>query len=299
MRGPSQCTLVHGEIQVTIDEALSRARSIPIRWTEAQVERFRDAEKTKHQQLVAVAVVSVLFLLAVLVAPHAYFSVLLCAFVLWAILWYGLNAPRRNALIYNGVKAYWEDYLARSAPGVVMAASVPLRPGEIVHYVHPSQRYVERHVGQRISTVSRSKGTITRAIVGEIVAGPVGAIIGGATSSKVTTGTAQNIFNVVAVDAGELILTNERAVFLGERDTIEIPNGSIMRYTLADDRLVLEHGARESGEAYSVDPVLLRLCMVRRARRRDFTLPAPPMPLPLSEGRQLIGDPRSAQQLGA
>lgn len=64
---------------------------------------------------------------------------------------------------------------------------------------------------------SKKKGVLTRAVVGGVLLGPLGAVGGAATagskSNSVTT--QQTVSRLQAVDTGSLIFTNKRIVFVG------------------------------------------------------------------------------------
>jgi len=73
--------------------------------------------------------------------------------------------------------------------------------------------YIETHsIGKE-----KKKGVVTRALVGDIIFGPAGAIIGGASAgSKIqTTSTQLRVTRTEQIDSGTLVFTNNRVVFMG------------------------------------------------------------------------------------
>lgn len=86
---------------------------------------------------------------------------------------------------------------------------------------------VEKTVGK-----NRRKGVLARGIVGGVVFGPVGALAGamtagGKNSSKTTQKTVSK-FQVL--DAGELIFTNKRVLFVGNKEILSIGYNALIDY---------------------------------------------------------------------
>lgn len=102
----------------------------------------------------------------------------------------------------------------------------------------------------------------------------------------------QGIGSLVRIDGGELVVTSERVIFLGYRNTIEIPLLSILRFTknvipgfgtgVYRTGLIIEYPGRLTDECYALDFDFFALCMLRRGHFPQFTMPLPPAPLPLA-----------------
>ncbi len=181
---------------------------------------------------------------------------------------------------YEAALASWHNLCDITNPKNPIAVAAPLRPSEIVYFCGSSERWVERLLGQTMAT--KTSGRMASAVVGGVVAGPMGAIVGSA-GSKRTTGRLTNVYGLANIDQGSLIITNQRMMFLGRRDTLEVPYEKIVRFSVANAvpqyRVTAEYPGREAGEQYSVDRQLFALHMKRRAHL-DFGVPEPPFPLP-------------------
>jgi hypothetical protein len=182
---------------------------------------------------------------------------------------------------YDHARTAWDALLMRSDPGTTLTVEFTVRGSETVYYAEKGERYEERRTGQVIDTQSRTKNAVGSAVVGGLLFGPAGAIVGGSMARRQTTGTATDVYNVVPVDHGHIAITSERFVFMGARDTVELPIERVMRYSTVEgtNRINVEYSGRKPGESYAVDPALFQLCMARRARDGRFAIPLPPPPL--------------------
>jgi hypothetical protein len=97
---------------------------------------------------------------------------------------------------------------------------------------------------------------------------------------------------LVGVDNGQLIVTNERFIFLGNKQTIEQQAAQILRTALSGSTVIFEYPGRLTGEAYQIDPLLFWLCAYRRKGFGQWDVPTPPPPLPLTLGPQIQSDAR-------
>jgi hypothetical protein len=190
-------------------------------------------------------------------------------------------SPGIKVKAYDSAHGAWNTLLERSHPNAILNVNFALQENERVYYSEQAMRFEERRTGQVIDTQSRTKNAVGSAVLGGVLFGPAGAIVGGSMARRRTTGTATDVYNVVPVDHGTLAITNNRAVFMGSRDTIEVLASRIMRYSAIEgsDRINVEYPGRAPGESYSVNPSLFNLCMVRRAKDGRFALPVPPPPL--------------------
>lgn len=95
---------------------------------------------------------------------------------------------------------------------------VNLQPGENAYADFGAQRMavVDRIVEKTVGK-SKKKGVLTRAVVGGVLLGPLGAVGGAATagSKHNSVTTQQTVSRLEAVDTGSLIFTNKRIVFVG------------------------------------------------------------------------------------
>ena len=139
------------------------------------------------------------------------------------------QSPVLTVQRYDAAFANWARLLQRSHPNETLVVDFPLQDSERVFYSEPCQRYEERRPGQVINTQSRTKNAVGSAFVGAVVAGPAGAIVGSSMARRQTTGTATDVYAVVPVDDGVLTVTSLRVLFLGKRDTIELPSSRIIR----------------------------------------------------------------------
>lgn len=95
---------------------------------------------------------------------------------------------------------------------------VNLEPGEVAYASFPAKRManVETH-SQKTVGRSKKKGVVLRAVVGTMIASPIGGVVGAATagskSESVTTTEVSS--ELKQIDKGNLIFTNRRIVFVG------------------------------------------------------------------------------------
>jgi len=96
---------------------------------------------------------------------------------------------------------------------------VNLQPGEKAYADFAAKRMaIVDSVIEKTVSKSKKKGVLTRAVVGGVLLGPLGAVGGAATagSKNNSVTTHQTISKLQAVDTGSLIFTNERIVFVGD-----------------------------------------------------------------------------------
>ncbi len=252
--------------------------AVTTRYTLAQVERFRalKADKRRHLYYAVPAVLLVGFVML-----HANGWLIFCALA-GAIVGFNIFTNPGSILVkYDHARTAWDALLMRSDPGTTLTVEFTVRGSETVYYAEKGERYEERRTGQVIDTQSRTKNAVGSAVVGGLLFGPAGAIVGGSMARRQTTGTATDVYNVVPVDHGHIAITSERFVFMGARDTVELPIERVMRYSTVEgtNRINVEYSGRKPGESYAVDPALFQLCMARRARDGRFAIPLPPPPL--------------------
>ncbi|MEI6267225.1 MAG: PH domain-containing protein [bacterium] len=131
-----------------------------------------------------------------------------------------------------------------------------IEPIQVIVNLEPSENAFAEFVAKRMAivdnvienTVSRSKkkGVITRAVVGGVLLGPLGAVGGAATAgNKGTSRTSQQtISKLEIIDNGSLVLTNKRIIFLG-RSTLTLPYEKLLSVsfgkTLLGNKLVVKY----------------------------------------------------------
>ncbi len=89
---------------------------------------------------------------------------------------------------------------------------------------------IEKTIGK-----TKKKGVITRAIVGGVLLGPVGAVAGAATAGRKGTSitTQETVSKLQQIDQGTLILTNKRLIFLGQ-DIASLPYNKLIAVSFSD-----------------------------------------------------------------
>ena len=80
------------------------------------------------------------------------------------------------------------------------------------------------------STVTRTSGGASGAVVGGLLAGPVGAIAGYAASKKTSVTEPPRTYESKTYysDAGLLCVTSTRVIFIGDKDAIELPLEAVL-----------------------------------------------------------------------
>jgi hypothetical protein len=238
--------------------------SQPSRWTTADISRFYDDERIALARRRGVVFTAFAFLILTLIVPSLYFLWLVVTLAVEGLVDSSARSPLRHRKQYEHLRAYWVKLLEDSAPNAVMTPRAPLQDGESVIYADLSSRYLERHLGTRSTPVSRANTTSAK----------------GLPASQAST--TEEIYGEVSVDEGQLIITDRRVLFLGKRDTLEIPSTTIFRYSFlqSPDRLVFEYAGRPSGESFTIKKLFFQLCMYRRSKVPAGSVPMPPAPLP-------------------
>lgn len=152
---------------------------------------------------------------------------------------------------------------ARSAKLKPINTEIQLGIGEVAYAAFPAKRQalVER-IQEFTTGRSKKSGGISRAIVGGVLLGPLGAIVGGATAgSKINTRTHQVRSEVLTpIDKGEMLLTNKRMLFVGN-EIVSMPYSQLLsiglqrinRVLLKGYRLNVKYEAMKKGECYLLD----------------------------------------------
>lgn len=133
---------------------------------------------------------------------------------------------------------------------------VNLEPNEKAYAEFSSKRMaiidsiVEKTVGK-----SKKKGVVTRAVVGGVLLGPLGAVGGAATagSKSNSTTTQETVSKLQQVDKGSLIFTNKRMMFIGT-DVVSLPYNRLIAVsfgsTLTGKKLTVKYEGMLKDEHY-------------------------------------------------
>lgn len=136
-----------------------------------------------------------------------------------------------------------------------ISVSLNLQADEKAYLELPANRVasvdsiIEHTVGK-----SKKKGVVGRAIVGGVLLGPVGALGGAATakSRNSSTTTQQVVSNMEQVDSGQLILTNKRFIFVGNKNVISLTYPEIIASSFNDNKATIKYNGMLNGEYYAV-----------------------------------------------
>lgn len=104
-------------------------------------------------------------------------------------------------------------------------------------------------------------------------------------SVRYLEGRLQNgAIGLATFDSGDLIVTDQRVLFLGGRNTLSVQIRDMLRYppALAGNRVTFEYPGRPTGESFAINPELFGLCMARRGGFTAYAV-SPPAPLPISD----------------
>jgi hypothetical protein len=135
---------------------------------------------------------------------------------------------------------------------------VNLESGETAYLELPANRMatVER-IEEHTVGKTKKKGVVTRAVVGGVLLGPLGALGGAATAgSKGNSKTIQkSVSRVERVDTGKLIFTNKRVMFLGN-NVFSLPYQNIVAAEFSGgyggNKLALKYQDMLNGEHFIV-----------------------------------------------
>lgn len=111
-------------------------------------------------------------------------------------------------------------------------------------------RVVEKTVGK-----TKKKGVVTRAIVGGVFLGPLGALGGAATAGSKGSSTTvhETVSKLEAIDGGSIIFTNRRLIFVG-REVVSLPYGKIVAVsfgkTMSGKKLIVKYEGMLKDEHY-------------------------------------------------
>lgn len=135
---------------------------------------------------------------------------------------------------------------------------VNLEPNEKAYAEFGAKRMavVDRVVEKTVSK-SKKKGVVTRAVVGGVLLGPLGALGGAATAGSKgnSTTTQETVSKLEAVDTGSLILTNKRLVFMGQ-NLVSLPYDKLLAVSFAGSmggkKLIVKYEGMLKDEHYVV-----------------------------------------------
>ena len=131
-----------------------------------------------------------------------------------------------------------------------------LQPNETAYLELTARRMATRDsVVQETVGKSKKKHPIRRAVVGGVLLGPLGAVGGAATagSKQTSTTTERTVSTIEQVDSGQMILTDQRFIFLGNNDTvISLPYAEITATNINDNIVSVKYAGMLNREYYEV-----------------------------------------------
>lgn len=159
-----------------------------------------------------------------------------------------------------------ENQIKNILAGNLKEIAVPykLQQGEKAYFQFQTKRKADvEYRNSRTIGVAKKKGVVGRAIVGDLAFGRAGAIIGGATAdTEIHTSTSESRSSRrEEIDAGMMIFTNRRMVFIGKEiasilydDIISFyfPNPLKSYYPNTDRMMEIKYASMLKNEAYTV-----------------------------------------------
>jgi septum formation inhibitor MinC len=111
---------------------------------------------------------------------------------------------------------------------------------------------VDSVISETVGT-SKKKHVVRRAVVGSLV-GPVGTIVGGATagSKQTSTTTQKTVSSTELIDSGQMILTNQRFIFVGNNNVISLPYSDIVATGFSGNTATIKYAGMLNGEHFEV-----------------------------------------------
>ncbi len=207
---------------------------------------------------------------------------------------------RQSTEAHHAEQRRWDQAKeASEASAVVNNGALIMQPGEVIGFAATAKRILTHKIGHSTerasSRASRSDGTNQRITDGDTKSAGFGAwgmrdgvsqrqSQGNGTHDSTSTsqGSGQTYSHddvrTEVVDRGQLILTNQRVVFLGDSETLEIPSDKIIGFHFNEhDDLVVDYPKRPKGECFSVpDALSLKMAMVNRLHEPGITVPPRP-----------------------
>src|SRR5258708_25701522 len=159
-----------------------------------------------------------------------------------------------------------------------IATHYALQQGEQIYFQFKTKRiadieYIESHT----KGGSKKKGVIRRAVVGDILLGPIGAVIGGATAGSKTheITTQKRVNRIETIDEGDMLFTNTRLLFIG-KEIVSITYEEVISVHFINETMEIKYPGMEKGEGYLIDQhsdIELYYKGVMRHIGRDTTKP--------------------------
>lgn len=135
--------------------------------------------------------------------------------------------------------------------------SFHLNEGEHAYFEFQTKRFADNEYLQTNTTGNtKRKGTVKRALVGDLLFGKVGAVIGGVTGGSETNyqTSQQRITKTEVIDTGTMILTNKRILFVG-KEIVSIPYKDIIATeftsSLMNSCMIIKYPNMLKNEQYS------------------------------------------------
>lgn len=111
-------------------------------------------------------------------------------------------------------------------------SSFNLKDNEEAYYQFETERKADVQYTDSYTTgITKKKGIIGRAVVGDLVFGKAGAIIGGVTAdNEINSSTRQELSTrTETIDKGKMLFTNKRILFVG-KEVVSIPYDDILAF---------------------------------------------------------------------
>ncbi len=133
--------------------------------------------------------------------------------------------------------------------------SVNLQPDEVAYIELTARRMasvdsiVEQTVGK-----SKKKHVAGRAVVGGVLLGPLGALGGAATagSKNKSTTTQRTVSKIQQVDSGQIVLTNKRFIFVGNKNIVSLTYPEIIATSFNGSKASIKYDGMLNSEYYEV-----------------------------------------------
>jgi hypothetical protein len=128
-----------------------------------------------------------------------------------------------------------------------------LKLNEKAYVQIPSERMAAvDNIIQHTVGSGKKKNIVGRAIVGGVLLGGVGALAGAATAGtkNESTTTQKTVSTVQNIDTGKLILTNQRFIFMGEKNIVSLKYEEILSASFDTNMVVIKYPGMLNQEYY-------------------------------------------------
>jgi hypothetical protein len=158
-----------------------------------------------------------------------------------AFIWWSIRSTQRSRTAHTAAsRARHERRVVEYHQQIVLAAQpvaspITLAEGETAIYHGRVERVHDAgYSNSPQQNMTTTSGRAVSTLLGGMLLGPVGALAGAAMSRSSTTTYGPAVTRAITVDdRGELVITSARVVFIGAKQTLEIPRSSILRIEFA------------------------------------------------------------------